>query len=133
MTMKIGVTGGAGFVGSAIVAALLRARRKDDDKPVVEELVVVDDLSKGRKENFAQVTRGYEAVAKLAIGDAGLGGKGLETCDVIVHAAAYPDVSANWVDQTERVKQWERNAELTRAVLELAQPEAKFEDRTRQQ
>lgn len=41
--MKILVTGGAGFIGSHIVDALIRIR---------QEVIVIDDLSTGRKENL---------------------------------------------------------------------------------
>jgi UDP-N-acetylglucosamine/UDP-N-acetyl-alpha-D-glucosaminouronate 4-epimerase len=46
------VTGGAGFIGSALVRGLLRAG--------VERVVVIDNLLSGKKENLAEVERSVE-------------------------------------------------------------------------
>ena len=49
--MKILVTGGAGFIGSHIVDAYLEAGH---------EVIVIDDLSSGRRENVDPRARFYE-------------------------------------------------------------------------
>jgi len=49
--MKILVSGGAGFIGSQIVDAYLRERH---------ELVVIDDLSRGKKKNLAKKAKFYQ-------------------------------------------------------------------------
>lgn len=44
----------------------------------------------------------------------------------VVHCAAYPDISANWRDDSERERQWQSNAELTRKVLDRLPPGCLF-------
>jgi UDP-glucose 4-epimerase len=77
------VTGGAGFIGSALVRALLEEN--------AGEVVVIDDLSSGKEENLAEVRsrvalevadiRDYAAVAPLVRG-----------AWVVFHLAAIPSV-----------------------------------------
>jgi UDP-N-acetylglucosamine 4-epimerase len=84
------VTGGAGFVGSHLVEALLRNGQR---------VVVLDDLSTGREENLTAVRRdvGPEAAERLAFvrGDI----RDRETCltvlrgaDLVLHQAALGSV-----------------------------------------
>lgn len=78
--MKILVTGGAGFIGSHLVDALIERG---------EEVVVVDNLSTGCRENVNPQTKLYE----LNIGDQGLAEVfDLERPDIIYHHAAQIDL-----------------------------------------
>lgn len=100
--MRIAVTGAAGFVGSQIVRTL-----------VVEGHTVdaIDDLSKGKVAHLEGVACNWHK-CDAAIFD------GYDSADAIVHAAAYPDVSANWKSLGERFEQLNRNAILTMKILE---------------
>jgi UDP-glucose 4-epimerase len=87
------VTGGAGFIGSHVVDALL-----------VEgaEVLVIDDLSTGRRENLAQAE---DSGARLAVGDIGDGAwldGVLEDYgpDQVFHLAAQADVRRAVEDPT---------------------------------
>lgn len=83
MTGKYVVTGGAGFIGSAIVRALLKAG--------VTEIAVIDNLSSGHERNLAEVRdrisfhqediRDFDAIAGIIKGAA-----------VVFHEAAIPSV-----------------------------------------
>lgn len=83
MTGKYVVTGGAGFIGSAIVRALLQAG--------ADEVAVIDNLSSGHERNLAEVRdrvhfvkadiRDYDAIAGVIRGAA-----------VVFHEAAIPSV-----------------------------------------
>lgn len=80
--MKVLVTGGAGFIGSHIVDALV-ARG--------DEVVVLDDLSTGRRENLAAAGD----AATLMVGDVGDRDtvmKAAEGCALIFHEAAIASV-----------------------------------------
>ena len=78
--MRAVVTGGAGFIGSNLVDALL-ARG--------DEVVVVDDLSSGKRENVAQGAR----LVELDIRDPSLGEVFAEAQpDLCFHLAAQADV-----------------------------------------
>jgi UDP-glucose 4-epimerase len=103
--MRVAVTGGAGFVGSAIVRSLLAAGH---------HVLVVDDLSTGKVGNIEGLACDFHHV------DAG--SALYSSCEAVVHAAAYPDVSQNWKHPRERARQWQSNAELTRRVLEREIP-----------
>ncbi|MBV8195020.1 MAG: NAD-dependent epimerase/dehydratase family protein [Candidatus Dormibacteraeota bacterium] len=78
--MKALVTGGAGFIGSNLTDALLRAGH---------DVVVVDDLSRGKRE---QVNEAAQLVV-LDITDAGLAGVVAEAQpEIVFHQAAQIDV-----------------------------------------
>lgn len=80
---KVVVTGGAGFIGSAIVRALIAEG--------VETVHVLDNLNSGKKENLAEVAshvqlheidiRNYDAIAPVLAG-----------ADRVFHLAAIPSV-----------------------------------------
>ncbi len=86
---KYVVTGGAGFIGSALVRGLLRQG--------AGRVVVIDNLNSGREENLAEVAasvelrkadiRDYEAIAPL-----------LRGAEVVFHEAAIPSVPRS-IDQ----------------------------------
>ena len=78
--MKILVTGGAGFIGSHLVDALIERG---------DEVVVVDNLSTGCRENVNPQTKLYE----LSVGDLGLADIfERERPDIVSHHAAQIDL-----------------------------------------
>ena len=105
--MRIVVTGGAGFIGANLCRAL--AARAD-----VEEVVALDDLSSGRKENLDGVD------AELVVADI-LDGETVravaEGAGSIVHLAARPSVPRSIEDP---VASHDANATGTVRVLEAA-------------
>lgn len=108
--MRVLVTGGAGFVGSHIVDALID--RGDD-------VVVIDDLSTGNQKNV-----NHRACLKVReISDMRGGHNDLVSCDAIIHAAAYADLRKNWFSSSERDRLYRRNMDATRHILENKRPE----------
>jgi nucleoside-diphosphate-sugar epimerase/UDP-N-acetylglucosamine:LPS N-acetylglucosamine transferase len=82
MGMKVVVTGGAGFIGSHVCAALR-------GMPGVTEVVVIDDLSTGRRSNVDR------AACRLIVGsvlDSALLDRELRGADAVVHLAAVASV-----------------------------------------
>ena len=78
--MKIIVTGGAGFIGSNLVDALVERG---------DEVVVIDNLSTGRRENLNPHIKFYET----SIGDSGLAAIfEKEKPDIVCHHAAQIDL-----------------------------------------
>ena len=80
---RILVTGGAGFVGSNLVHALLE--RGDD-------VAVIDDLSSGRIENLAGALERIDFV-RGDIRDTDAVMRAMQGCDGVLHQAALPSVS----------------------------------------
>jgi UDP-glucose 4-epimerase len=109
--MKALVTGGAGFIGSNLVDALL-ARG--------DEVTVVDDLSTGRRENLEQALANGAALEELDIRDADAVSDvvGRTRPDAIFHLAAQIDVRKSVADPA-----WDAriNVEGTANVLGAAQ------------
>ena len=84
--MKILVTGGAGFIGSHLVDALV-------DKE--HEVVVIDNLSTGKKENLNSAAKFYEIdISDQKIADI----FGREKFDIVFHHAAQIDLRKSVAD-----------------------------------
>ena len=81
--MDVVVTGGAGFIG----ANLCRSLRSES---FVDRLVVIDDLSSGRRQNLEAID-GVELVIGSIL-DSGLLDDALQGADAVVHLAARPSV-----------------------------------------
>lgn len=100
---KILITGGAGFIGSHLVSALLKKNN---------EIVVIDNLSAGLKENIntskIKFTKGDILDRKLII-------KLTKGVDVVFHFAAQPDVRKSY---TQVYDDFEVNVKGTINVLE---------------
>jgi len=82
MSRKIVVTGGAGFIGSALARALVA--RGDD-------VWVLDNFSTGKRENLREVASQL-TVVEGDILDAALLDRVLAGADVVFHEAAIPSV-----------------------------------------
>ena len=87
--MRALVTGGAGFIGSSVVDALV-------DRG--DEVVVVDDLSRGRRANLERVADRVELVEGDIRGGAVRDAIGRARPEVIFHLAAQIDVRASVAD-----------------------------------
>jgi UDP-glucose 4-epimerase len=103
--MRVLVTGGAGFIGSNLVHALVTGRH---------EVGVIDDLSVGRPENLHPAAW----FRRIDILDPGLAGVVAEFApDAVVHLAAQADVQASIADPE---RDHAVNVEGTRAVAAAA-------------
>jgi UDP-glucose 4-epimerase len=108
MTSSCLVTGGAGFIGSALVRALLARGDK---------VRVIDNFYSGRRENLA----GVEADVDLIEGDirdGGALGRSLAGVELVFHEAAIPSVPRSLADP---IASHEVNATATLALLAAAQ------------
>src|ERR671915_2139939 len=109
--MKALVTGGAGFIGSNLVDALL-ARG--------DEVTVIDDLSTGKRENLDDALANGAALEEVDIRDADAvsDAVGRAKPDAIFHLAAQIDVRKSVTDPA-----WDAriNVEGTANVLGAAQ------------
>ncbi len=109
-TVKVVVTGGAGFIGANLCRQLL-ATAPGDQAP---EVVVVDDLSTGTEANL----EGMDVrLVEGSILDAGLLDEVVDGSDAVVHLAARPSVPRSLEDP---VASHEANATGTVRVLEAA-------------
>ena len=105
--MRVVVTGGAGFIGANLCRTL-------HDAPAVREVIALDDLSTGRRENLAG------AETELVVGldpRPPLLAKVFDGADAVVHLAARPSVPRSLADP---VATHEANATGTVNVLEAA-------------
>jgi UDP-glucose 4-epimerase len=108
--LKSIVTGGAGFIGSHLVEALLRRGAR---------VAVIDDLSSGRAENLAAVGDRVElARVDLAREDAR---PPLAGADTVFHLAGYADIPRS-VHEPRR--DFEKNAMATLNLLEAVREAA---------
>ena len=106
---KVVVTGGAGFIGSHLVDALL-------EKGLANHVVVIDNLSAGRKEWIERWVR--SGLATLVVDDLRQWGKWVEHvrgADIVFHLAADPEVRRGF---TEPRSHFENNLLATFNLLE---------------
>lgn len=106
--MRVTVTGGAGFVGSAVCRALIASGH---------EVRAVDTLSTGRRENVPDGV----VLEQRDAGTADYAG-----ADAVVHCAAVADISRNWDSLAEREAVWRAGPELTWRVLERVPAGVRF-------
>jgi UDP-glucose 4-epimerase len=107
MSRKIVITGGAGFIGSALARALVA--RGDD-------VSVLDNFSSGKRENLQDLA-GSLAVVEGDILDAGLLDRVFAGAEVVFHEAAIPSVPRSLAAP---VASHNANATGTLSVLEAA-------------
>src|SRR5213078_4084895 len=80
--MRYLVTGGAGFIGSHLVECLVAAG---------QDVVILDDLSSGRRENFAAVRRRVSFI-RGSVTDLSTCRRAVEGADYVLHQAALTSV-----------------------------------------
>ena len=80
--MRVAITGGAGFIGSALVRALVA-------EGAAGSIVVVDDLSTGKRSNLDRVP---VEVQEADIRDYAAMERVLRGAEVVYHLAAIPSV-----------------------------------------
>ncbi len=102
---RVVVTGGAGFIGSHLVEALVAAGRK---------VTVVDDLSSGKEESLAGV-RDHITFVEADCGDGVAMGQILPGHDAVWHLAANPEVRTG---ETDPGGHYDRNVAVTFSLLE---------------
>jgi UDP-glucose 4-epimerase len=105
--MRILVTGGAGFIGSHLVDALLRRGHA---------VRVLDDLSSGRLANLHAVRHDIEFL-KGDCADPSVVRRAVERRDVVFHEAAVPSVARSVVDPA---RSHQANATATLSLLVAA-------------
>lgn len=111
--MKVLVTGGAGYIGSGLVAELVK-------NAAISEIVVYDNLSRGHLGLFVGDNKLDEAKVRFVYGDI-LDGrklkKALEGVEIVYHLAA--SVTTPYADQNpqqfEQINHW-GTAEVVRAI-----------------
>jgi len=101
------VTGGAGFIGSAISRALVRRGDK---------VRILDDFSSGKRENLADIAGSVEVIEGSILDDKALA-HAIEGVKIVFHEAAIPSVPKS---MAEPVENHEANATGTLKVLQAA-------------
>ena len=101
------VTGGAGFIGSAISRALVRRGDK---------VRILDDFSSGKRENLADIAGSVEVIEGSILDDKALA-HAIEGVKIVFHEAAIPSVPKS---MAESVENHEANATGTLKVLQAA-------------
>lgn len=101
------VTGGAGFIGSSIAAALLAAG---------ERVRILDDFSTGRRQNVERLG-GKVELATGKVQDASVVREALRDVEVVFHQAAIPSVSRSVEDPVASI---DANVLGTTVLLEAA-------------
>jgi UDP-glucose 4-epimerase len=107
--MKVFVTGGAGFIGSHLVARLLKSEG-------TESVVIYDNFTSGQRSYLQDLTGDSRlSVVEADLKDAGRVREAMAGCDTIFHLAANPDI-AKAITQPD-IDFWE-GTYLTQNVLE---------------
>ncbi len=106
---KLLVTGGAGFIGSQLVRALIPLKEYD-------EIIAYDNLSTGKRANIASLLgkTNFNFIQSDLL-DSGTLEKAVSTCDAVVHLAASSNVSLGAVNS--RID-YEQNLMTTYNLLE---------------
>ena len=122
---KYVVTGGAGFIGSALVRTLLDSGTGDGAGAAEDEVEVIDNLLTGHERNLAEV-RSRIKFHQADIRDPAAIGPLIRGADVVFHLAAIPSVPRSIdepvlshqvnVDGTFNVFQAAANLGLSRVV-----------------
>ena len=86
--MRVLVTGGAGFIGSALVRGCLEAGYR---------VRVLDDFSTGRRENLQEV-RGDVELVEGCVADPKVARRAIRDCEVVYHHAAQTSVARSVED-----------------------------------
>ena len=107
MSQSFLVTGGAGFIGSSLVRALLGRG---------DRVRVIDNFFTGKRANLDEVKNDVDLVEGDVRDEAALG-RVLAGIDVVLHQAAIPSVPRSLVDPAAS---HEANATATLTVLRLA-------------
>ena len=105
--MKVVVTGGAGFIGSNLVEALLKKYKKIN-------IVVLDNCSTGRKENLKNFINKIKFI-KCDLSKKGSWIKNLKNAKWVFHLAALADIVPSI---EEPIKYFDSNVKGTLNILE---------------
>jgi len=101
------VTGGAGFIGSAIARALVQRG---------DRVRIIDDFSSGKRENLADIAGSVEVIEGSILDERALA-HAIEGVKVVFHEAAIPSVPKS---MAEPIENHEANATGTIKVLQAA-------------
>ena len=106
-TKKVLVTGGAGFIGSNLVDALLASNHR---------VRVVDNFSTGKREFLSHhISNSSLEVLKADLSDEGICKNAVAGCDAVFHLAANADVRHGWDHPLFDIQQ---NTVVTQSLLE---------------